>query len=558
MDQTVHRRPGYAFALARSSDADQQVRVHERREPDAVVPGRRRPLPLPRRARTRRRPSASTTSRPSRRTGWPASPRRSRRAGRSPSCTARRGTTTRTRRLHLVLRVAEHLRLLPARHQRATPAAPRSARTARPAWCSPTTSPYAANAGGCCPTTSWPTATPTATKSWFMFDDEIVVLAAGVGDPAGRAVTTTLDSRIAAASDAVTAHRRRSRDGRAGPATGTGAAGWLRYANAHAGHRRRLRLPRHRHAPGHGRAGDGHPQPPRRPHVQPGHRRSPSRSSPLRRAAGRRAARARLRAGPGRHRGSLTAYRGRGRCGARQQPRAQAVEHPGLGLLAANTFARARTAPGGLPLDGPASVILARGRRRHRRRSPWRTRRRNATRSPSPSAAGRCARGRADEGVRVSRVPGGTRIDVDHPPRVRPEPDRDAAVAGPRPWRSCGGSPVSRNGAPRPASLEGEAHVGGGVMKEAFLWLALVGFVALLATVTFAGRSGRRRGDGGSHGGGSSGDSGYPDGGGGGRRRWWWRRRRRRRRRGRRLLSPWERVRQFLDAHNLRLGGESR
>jgi hyaluronate lyase len=46
-----------------------------------------------------------------------------------------------------------------------------------------------------------------ATKSWFMFDDEIVVLAAGVSGGAGRAVTTTLDSRIAAVTDPVAVTR---------------------------------------------------------------------------------------------------------------------------------------------------------------------------------------------------------------------------------------------------------------------------------------------------------------------------------------------------------------
>lgn len=70
-----------------------------------------------------------------------------------------------------------------------------------------------------------------ATKSWFMLDDEIVVLAAGVGDPAGRAVTTTVDARHAAPSDQVTVTGVR-RDG--SPWSGTGSAGmrWLRYANA--------------------------------------------------------------------------------------------------------------------------------------------------------------------------------------------------------------------------------------------------------------------------------------------------------------------------------------
>ncbi|MFK4083046.1 polysaccharide lyase family 8 super-sandwich domain-containing protein [Kribbella sp. NPDC020789] len=66
----------------------------------------------------------------------------------------------------------------------------------------------------------------SATKSWFLLDDEIVVLAAGLHD-ADRAVTTTLDTRIAAPGDAVTISGVR-RDGR--PWTGSGTPHWLRYA----------------------------------------------------------------------------------------------------------------------------------------------------------------------------------------------------------------------------------------------------------------------------------------------------------------------------------------
>ncbi len=70
----------------------------------------------------------------------------------------------------------------------------------------------------------------TATKSWFMFDDEIVALAAGVGAPNGRAVTTTIDSRIADPQDqlAVTGLMR---DGSSWSGTGAGELRWLRYAN---------------------------------------------------------------------------------------------------------------------------------------------------------------------------------------------------------------------------------------------------------------------------------------------------------------------------------------
>jgi hyaluronate lyase len=55
-----------------------------------------------------------------------------------------------------------------------------------------------------------------ATKSWFLFDDEVVVLAAGVSPDA----VTTVDSRIAAADDDVVV---------------TGSQGWLRWANRSTG-----------------------------------------------------------------------------------------------------------------------------------------------------------------------------------------------------------------------------------------------------------------------------------------------------------------------------------
>ncbi|HEX6351967.1 polysaccharide lyase family 8 super-sandwich domain-containing protein [Actinophytocola sp.] len=67
-------------------------------------------------------------------------------------------------------------------------------------------------------------------KSWFLFDDEIVVLAAGIRDPARRAVVTTVDSRIAEPSDAVVVTGAR-RDGRPWGGTGTAELAWLRYAN---------------------------------------------------------------------------------------------------------------------------------------------------------------------------------------------------------------------------------------------------------------------------------------------------------------------------------------
>ncbi|MBB5786718.1 hyaluronate lyase [Jiangella mangrovi] len=70
----------------------------------------------------------------------------------------------------------------------------------------------------------------TATKSWFLFDDEIVVLAAGVGGDAGRGATSTVDARIAPAADPVTATGA-LRSGASWTGPGTADLAWLRYAN---------------------------------------------------------------------------------------------------------------------------------------------------------------------------------------------------------------------------------------------------------------------------------------------------------------------------------------
>ncbi|MEU4190274.1 polysaccharide lyase family 8 super-sandwich domain-containing protein [Kribbella sp. NPDC026611] len=67
----------------------------------------------------------------------------------------------------------------------------------------------------------------SATKSWFLLDDEIVVLAAGVGDST-RAVTTTLDTRISSNPATVTGVRR---DGRAWSGSGSVDPRWLRYTD---------------------------------------------------------------------------------------------------------------------------------------------------------------------------------------------------------------------------------------------------------------------------------------------------------------------------------------
>nr|WP_311132660.1 polysaccharide lyase family 8 super-sandwich domain-containing protein [Nonomuraea gerenzanensis] len=69
-----------------------------------------------------------------------------------------------------------------------------------------------------------------ATKSWFMFDDEIVVLAAGVSGQGGRDVVTTVDSRIAAPTDEVALTGERW-DGQPWQPGAAAQPRWLRYAN---------------------------------------------------------------------------------------------------------------------------------------------------------------------------------------------------------------------------------------------------------------------------------------------------------------------------------------
>ena len=109
-----------------------------------------------------------------------------------------------------------------------------------------------------------------ATKSWFLLDDEIVVLAAGVAGERRRAAVTTRGQPHRRPRRRGRAHRRR-----AGPAapwqTGdTAPPRWLRYANAT--RRTAVGYVFLDQAARRGRAGDGDPQPPSRTHVQPRHR----------------------------------------------------------------------------------------------------------------------------------------------------------------------------------------------------------------------------------------------------------------------------------------------
>ncbi|TDC52406.1 silent information regulator protein Sir2 [Jiangella ureilytica] len=195
----------------------------------------------------------------------------------------------------------------------------------------------------------------TATKSWFLFDDEIVVLGAGVGGDAGRAATTTVDARIAPAADPVTATGAL----RAGGAwTGPGIAdlAWLRYAN-----------PAQDAAVGYVFLS----APPVRVGLDTVTRsRRVVRSANPDTAVTKRvfAVTADHPAGappssyawalvPHATEASLTAYAGGPLEVLANTVAVQAVRHTGLGLTGVNTFTPGAHEAGGLSVDGPASVL---------------------------------------------------------------------------------------------------------------------------------------------------------------------------------------------------------
>ncbi len=253
----------------------------------------------------------------------------------------------------------------------------------------------------------------TATKSWFLLDDEIVVLAAGVGDDGGRAVTTTVDARTAAPDD-LTSLTGARRDGRAWSGPGTADLGWLRYANATRGTAVgyvfldtppvRVSLDRVTRSRRLVRTANADTQVTRS--VLGVRLDTPAGAGPARLAyalvpnATEDRLRAHTRRGPLRVLANST--------------RLQALSHTGLGLTAVNTFTPGRHEAARVRVEGPASVIVRREARPGR----------GVTVAVSDPTTGRdtitvLLRGHglrkvaADPGVRVSRVPGGTRIDVD-------------------------------------------------------------------------------------------------------------------------------------------------
>ncbi|WP_246089872.1 polysaccharide lyase family 8 super-sandwich domain-containing protein [Nonomuraea deserti] len=244
-----------------------------------------------------------------------------------------------------------------------------------------------------------------ATKSWFMFDDEIVVLAADVSGQGRRAAVTTVDSRIAAPGDTIvlTGEGWRGGSWRAGD---TSPPRWLRYAND----TRRTAI--------------GYAFLTRQP-VAAGletvtrSRRVVRASNPdtsvtknvftasiAHPAAGGvpavayalvpNATEARLR---GYADGPLTVLA--------NDRHVQAIRHRALGIVAANVFAGGPRHAERLLVDGPASVIVRSGERTVVALSDPTMKRDHVT----VVLRGRPLRlDTADEGVTVRRVPGGTQV----------------------------------------------------------------------------------------------------------------------------------------------------
>ena len=248
-----------------------------------------------------------------------------------------------------------------------------------------------------------------STKSWFLLDDEIVVLAAGVGDSAGRAVTTTIDSRIAAASDAV-ALTGATNDGTAWAGAGAASLAWLRYANAGQGtavgyvfldqqqatitldtvtaSRRVVRLTNPDTKVTKKVFSVGVEQAAGTPHTSLAYALVPNASEQ-----------------------QLSAYAGGPLTVLVNTTQAQSVKHTGLGLVAVNVFAEGSHQAERLQIDGPASVIARTtrdGLTSIAVSDPTMRRDTITLIVHGPAMKGLSA----DEGVRVTPVAGGTRIDV--------------------------------------------------------------------------------------------------------------------------------------------------
>ncbi|MGY1438941.1 polysaccharide lyase family 8 super-sandwich domain-containing protein [Streptomyces reniochalinae] len=253
----------------------------------------------------------------------------------------------------------------------------------------------------------------TATKSWFLLDEEIVVLAAGVGDRGGRPVRTTVDARVADPDDNLVVTGRRAGGG-TWSGEGTARLRWLRYANETRG----------------GAVGylflDERPRPLTvgLETVTRSRRavRTANSDTPVTRRVFSAAFRQEAGAEPRSFAYALVPHATERELGAYAErhghrralrvlantTRLQAVHHWGLGLLAVNSFARGRQTVAGVRLDGPASVLVRHEGRGVTVAASDPTMRRDEV---SLLLRGRRLRpAEAGEGVHVSHARGGTLV----------------------------------------------------------------------------------------------------------------------------------------------------
>ncbi|MEU1486177.1 polysaccharide lyase family 8 super-sandwich domain-containing protein [Streptomyces sp. NPDC005752] len=268
---------------------------------------------------------------------------------------------------------------------------------------------YAAQQAGTLPEDFVAYRAAAATRSWFMFDDEILVLSAGVTGLAGRAVTTTVDSRIADPSSPVVVTGG-LRDGSPWRSTGNAPPAWLRYADE--GQRTSV-----------GYVFLSGPSPVVALDTVTRSRRLVRLANAdtavtkqlftlsYEQAAGARPASMAHALVPNASERQLASYAHGPLSVLSNTDRLQAAAHTPLGITAANAFTPGTHRVGRLSIDGPASVMLRRtaeGTYTVAVSDPTTTRR-----TVSLTLHGRpLRRVSADAGVRVRHVPGGTRLDV--------------------------------------------------------------------------------------------------------------------------------------------------
>ncbi len=359
MDKNVHRRPGYAFALARSSD---RISKYEYMSGENLLPWFQGDgayyLYLSGQDQTQAfGVDYFTTVSPYGLAGVTA-PVEQRRTIPELYGTAVVRQPGPPAELHLVVGVAEHLRLLPARAPTGTPAVPSLGAYGAAGLVQSSDVAYAAKQDGILPDDFVVYRNAEATKSWFMLDDEIVVLAAGVGDQAGRAVTTTVDARHAAPSDQVTVTGVR-RDGRPGPVPGAPGPALAAVRERDPGHRRRVRFL------------DDQPVTVGLEQVTRSRRvvRTANPDTAVTRnvfgvtyhhPAGAHPASLAYALVPNATADRLASYQYGPLSVLANNERIQAVMHSRLGLTLANVFSHRSEEAAGLSIDGPASVIVQR------------------------------------------------------------------------------------------------------------------------------------------------------------------------------------------------------